>query len=82
MHRAENSDAQPLDGERKMVTAPFAGIRGSTELMEDLHPEYARAIVNRVPKLMIDAVHRDDGYIVRSTGDAISSGSLRARAAG
>jgi class 3 adenylate cyclase len=28
-----------IDGEREMVTARFAGIRGSTELMEDLDPE-------------------------------------------
>jgi len=33
-----------LDGERKTVTALFADIKGSTELMEDLDPEEARAI--------------------------------------
>jgi hypothetical protein len=27
-----------LEGERKNVTALFAGIKGSLELMEDLHP--------------------------------------------
>jgi hypothetical protein len=32
------------DGERKMVTALFADIKGSTELMRDLDPEEARAI--------------------------------------
>src|SRR5215831_16638735 len=30
---AENSEAQPLDGERKTVTALFADIKGSRELM-------------------------------------------------
>src|SRR5215831_15025146 len=60
-----------LDGERKMVTALFADIKGSMELMEDLDPEEARAIVDPALKLMIDAVHRFGGYIVQSTGDGI-----------
>src|SRR5215471_5684714 len=33
--------AAPLDGERKTVTALFADIKGSMELMEDLDPEAA-----------------------------------------
>jgi class 3 adenylate cyclase len=68
---SENSDASPLDGERKTVTALFADIKGSMELMEDLDPEEVRAIVDPALKLMIDAVHRYDGYIVQSTGDGI-----------
>jgi class 3 adenylate cyclase len=59
------------DGERKTVTALFADIKGSMELMEDLDPEEARAIVDPALRLMIDAVHRYDGYIVQSTGDGI-----------
>src|SRR5216683_7463121 len=61
----------PLDGERKTITALFADIKGSTELEQDLDPEVARAIVDPALKLMIDAVHRYDGYIVQSTGDGI-----------
>src|SRR5215470_11695912 len=60
-----------IDGERKTVTALFADIKGSMELMEDLDPEEARAIVDPALKLMIDAVHRYGGYIVQSTGDGI-----------
>ena len=60
-----------LDGERKTVTALFADIKGSTELMEDLDPEEARAIVDPALKLMIDAAHRYDGYVVQSTGNGI-----------
>jgi class 3 adenylate cyclase/tetratricopeptide (TPR) repeat protein len=59
------------EGERKTVTALFADIKGSMELMEDLDPEEARAIVDPALKLMIDAAHRYDGYIVQSTGDGI-----------
>jgi class 3 adenylate cyclase/tetratricopeptide (TPR) repeat protein len=60
-----------LDGERKTVTALFADIKGSTELMESLDPEEARAIVDPALKLMIDAVRDYDGYVVQSTGDGI-----------
>ncbi len=65
----ENSGA--AEGERKMLTALFADIKGSMDLMEDLDPEEARALVDPALKLMIDAVHRYDGYIVQSTGDGI-----------
>ena len=69
---AERPDAaRTIDGERKTVTALFADIKGSTELMRDLDPEEARAIVDPALKLMIDAVHRYDGYVVQSTGDGI-----------
>src|SRR6516225_9658587 len=63
--------AENLEGERKTATALFADIKGSMELMEDLDPEEARAIVDPALKLMIDAVHRYDGYVVQSTGDGI-----------
>src|SRR6202171_4153664 len=59
------------EGERKTVTALFADIKGSTELMRDLDPEDARAIIDPALKLMIDAVHQYDGYVVQSTGDGI-----------
>jgi class 3 adenylate cyclase len=67
----DNAEQQALDGERKTVTALFVDIKGSTELMEDLDPEEARAIIDPALKLMIDAVRRYDGYIVQSTGDGI-----------
>src|SRR5215472_6834880 len=51
-----------LDGERKTVTAFFADIKGSTELMRDLDPEEARAVIDPALKLMIEAVQRFDGY--------------------
>jgi class 3 adenylate cyclase len=59
------------EGERKTVTALFADIKGSMELMEDLDPEEARAIIDPALKLMIEAVRRYDGYVVQSTGDGI-----------
>ncbi|MGH7934036.1 MAG: adenylate/guanylate cyclase domain-containing protein [Candidatus Binataceae bacterium] len=68
---SEAPDPEKLDGERKTVTALFADIKGSTELEQDLDPEEARAIVDPALKLMIDAAHRYDGYVVQSTGDGI-----------
>ena len=64
-------DPEKLEGERKTVTALFADIKGSMDLIEDLDPEEARAIVDPALKLMMDAVHRYDGYIVQSTGDGV-----------
>jgi class 3 adenylate cyclase len=65
------SATEVIDGERKTVTALFADIKGSMELMEDLDPEEARAIIDPALKLMIGAVHHYDGYVVQSTGDGI-----------
>src|SRR5712664_4146553 len=68
---SELQTSETIEGERKTVTALFADIKGSTELMRDLDPEEARAIVDTALKLMIDAAHRYDGYVVQSTGDGI-----------
>jgi class 3 adenylate cyclase/tetratricopeptide (TPR) repeat protein len=71
MVTSENASTEALEGERKMVTALFADIKGSTEMMEDLDPEHARNIIDPALKLMIDSAHRYDGYVVQSTGDGI-----------
>jgi class 3 adenylate cyclase/tetratricopeptide (TPR) repeat protein len=67
----EQAEVSPADGERKTVTALFADIKGSMELIEDLDPEAARAIVDPALQLMMEAVHRYGGYVVQSTGDGI-----------
>src|SRR5713226_2807299 len=59
------------DGERKTITALFADIKGSMELIEDLDPEEARHVVDPALQLMMDAVHRYEGYVAQSTGDGI-----------
>ena len=68
---ADHPASDAIDGERKTVTALFADIKGSTEMMADLDPEKARAIIDPALRLMIDAVHWYDGYVVQSTGDGI-----------
>jgi class 3 adenylate cyclase/tetratricopeptide (TPR) repeat protein/ribosomal protein L40E len=67
----DRQTAEGLEGERKTVTALFADIKGSTELMRDLDPEEARAIVDPVLHLMMEAVHHYGGYVAQSTGDGI-----------
>jgi class 3 adenylate cyclase len=49
----------------------FADIKGSMDLMEDLDPEEARAIVDPALKLMMEAVQRYGGYVAQPTGDGI-----------
>ena len=60
-----------IEGERKTVTALFADIKGSTELEQDLDPEEARAIIDPALHLMMDAVHRYEGYVAQALGDGI-----------
>src|SRR5262249_11852867 len=67
---ADHASAE-LDGERKTVTMLFADIKGSMELIEDLDPEEARAIVDPALKLMMEAVHHYGGYVAQPTGDGI-----------
>src|SRR6266446_68616 len=59
------------DGERKTITALFADIKGSMELMEDLDPEEARSIIDPALHLMMDSVHHYGGHVAQSTGDGI-----------
>jgi hypothetical protein len=60
-----------VDGERKTITALFADIKGSTDLIADLDPEEARAILDPTLQLMMDAVHRYEGYVAQALGDGI-----------
>ena len=59
------------DGERKTITALFADLKGSTALIEGLDPEEARAILDPALQVMMDAVHRYEGYVAQALGDGI-----------
>ena len=59
------------DGERKTITALFADLKGSTALLEGLDPEAARALIDPALQLMMDAVHRYEGYVAQALGDGI-----------
>jgi class 3 adenylate cyclase len=71
-HLAERIRATSLtEGERKTITALFADLKGSTALIEGLDPEEARALIDPALQLMMDAVHRYDGYVAQALGDGI-----------
>jgi class 3 adenylate cyclase len=57
--------------ERRRVTALFADIKRSRELEQDLDPEKARAIIGPALKLMMEAVRRYDGHVVRFTDGGV-----------
>jgi class 3 adenylate cyclase/predicted ATPase len=59
------------DGERKTITALFADLAGFTALARDLDPEDTRRIIDPALKVMMDAVHRYEGYVAQSLGDGV-----------
>lgn len=78
-HLAERIRAQQValearagqEGERKTITVLFADLKGSTALLEGLDPEDARALLDPALRLMMDAVHRYEGYVAQALGDGI-----------
>jgi class 3 adenylate cyclase/predicted ATPase len=71
-HLADRIRAATItDGERKTITALFADLKGSTALIEGLDPKEARAILDPALQLMMDAVHRYEGYVAQALGDGI-----------
>ncbi|HEV8717847.1 MAG TPA: adenylate/guanylate cyclase domain-containing protein, partial [Candidatus Binatia bacterium] len=46
-------------------------LKGSTALIEGLDPEEARSIIDPALQLMMDAVHRYEGYVAQALGDGI-----------
>jgi cytochrome P450/predicted ATPase/class 3 adenylate cyclase len=58
-------------GERKQISVLFADIKGSMELLADRDPEEARALLDPVLKLMMEAVHRYEGTVNQVMGDGI-----------
>src|SRR5262245_39446432 len=71
-HLAERIRAAVItEDERKTITALFADLKGSTALIEGLDPEEARTIIDPALQLMMDAVHRYEGYVAQALGDGI-----------
>ena len=60
-----------VEGERKQVTVLFADLKGSTELIRDLDPEQAQALLDPALRHMMDAVHRYEGTVNQVLGDGI-----------
>src|SRR5690349_10244044 len=71
-HLAERIRAVHVtDGERKTITALFADLKGSTAVIEGLDPEEARTIIDPALQLMMEAVHRYEGFVAQALGDGI-----------
>jgi hypothetical protein len=60
-----------LEGERKQVTVLFADLKSSMELLADRDPEDARALLDPVVTLMMEAVHQYEGTVNQVMGDGI-----------
>src|SRR6516165_4017840 len=60
-----------LEGERKQVTVLFSDLKGSTELIRDLDPEAAQALLDPALQHMMAAVHRFEGTVNQVLGDGI-----------
>jgi class 3 adenylate cyclase len=61
----------PVSGERKLVTAVFGDVVGSTTLAESMDPEDWVGIMNRAFELMSEALYRYEGTIASLIGDGI-----------
>jgi class 3 adenylate cyclase/tetratricopeptide (TPR) repeat protein len=72
-HLAEKilTSRSALEGERKQVTVLFADLKGSTELIRDLDPEQAQALLDPALHAMMEAVHRYEGTVNQVLGDGI-----------
>jgi class 3 adenylate cyclase len=60
-----------LEGERKLVTALFTDIVGSTELAESMDPEDWRDIVSGAHRCVSQAVYQYEGTIAQLLGDGV-----------
>ena len=58
-------------GERKIITALFADIKGSMALLDGMDPDLARQVIDPALKLMMNAVYRYEGYVAQALGDGI-----------
>lgn len=72
-HLAEKilTSKSALEGERKQVTALFADLKGSMEMLADRDPEEARKLIDPVIEIMMNAVHHYEGTVNLVMGDGI-----------
>ncbi len=70
-HLAEKMLGAGIAGERKVVTALFADVVGSTVLAEQMDAEEWTDIMNRAFDQFSQAIYRYEGTVARLLGDAI-----------
>lgn len=67
----ESAAARPAWGELKQGTVLFADVVGSTQLIADLDPEQAMERLRPSLEIMVAAVNRFGGTVIRTLGDGI-----------
>jgi len=60
-----------IEGERKQITVMFCDMEGFTPLVEQLGPEEAYGIMDKVYEILIHKVHDYEGTVNEMTGDGI-----------
>jgi class 3 adenylate cyclase/predicted enzyme related to lactoylglutathione lyase len=65
------AERERMEGERKLVTALFTDIVGSTSLAEQMDPEDWREIVSGAHQRVSEAVYRYEGTIAQLLGDGV-----------
>jgi class 3 adenylate cyclase/tetratricopeptide (TPR) repeat protein len=65
------SDAGPPREARKIVTALFCDVTGSTALGEELDPEVLRGVMNRYLREIRETIERHGGTVDQVVGDAV-----------
>jgi len=65
------AERERTEGERKLVTALFTDIVGSTSLAEQMDPEDWREIVSGAHQRVSEAVYRYEGTIAQLLGDGV-----------
>jgi class 3 adenylate cyclase/tetratricopeptide (TPR) repeat protein len=65
------SQRDRIEGERKQVTVMFCDMEGFTHLTEEIGPEEAYTIMDKVYEILIHKVHDYEGTVNEMTGDGI-----------
>ena len=65
------AERERMEGERKLVTALFTDIVGSTSLAEQMDPEDWREVVSGAHQRVSEAVYRYEGTIAQLLGDGV-----------
>jgi class 3 adenylate cyclase/tetratricopeptide (TPR) repeat protein len=65
------SQRDRIEGERKQVTVMFCDMQSFTQLAEEIGPEEAYTIMDKVYEILIHKVHDFEGTVNEMTGDGI-----------
>lgn len=71
--RAPDAHVTDVPGERKQATVLFADVAGSTARIAALDAEAAMNFLHPIVMVMVRAVHRYDGTVLRTLGDGLKA---------